>query len=652
MAYSANLAWLTIIIFIVLFIVFVIWVFNAPPGSEFGVYSDPVNGPCNNSSGLCNVPGERIVTRECIINEQTGKGCIGPDGEQTYDILVSSEPCTLTCRSAVWEDVTAVDEPCVIPGPLPGEDSRNGFYCLPTIDPTTGIPISGTRELTYRCIANDSSGVNNCTQLSLESLIGTDPPTRFSGPTGVDTCKELVNGVYMDVPCKTNVITTFNIGDEITIQEQCAIESDDNPVCGTWDYYTPFTPREQNVTSINQISACSFFSTIENAQFCDVPGGVNNPFALLQEGIGLDPMACIMGDAVTIPTAGEPELLSCLQSKDYIGCNDTGFSNTQIANKTLHTDLISNPFICNNAQNSSNVNNNPQCLRPCRLYPVTNFDLGNATFNALVNNPFLMYKGTNYLTAYQIPRTDNQLIKFSNSNTIPGQVLVNTPFLMVDFDFRTSGTRPTCNNQQTAFNTAVLGLLGPESVSGTTMQAKISTGISNQYLGWLTSDNFTGLGDLSAWQQGYAAYNGPGKTYEEATSYQITIISPFDNTPVTGYPNSIGQTTLQIRTTSNAKLKPVALNNGGTEEVFEAVTLIIFDYSTVNFDSRNNTSSSNCNLFNPTNLPGSGLLCSDLPRTRSVRSVTAPKTVKVGEIALLNSNRRKKHKRRRIANRK
>mgnify|MGYP005852856625 CR=1 FL=1 len=587
MAYSTNLAWIIVIFLIILFVVFAIWLYNSPPGSEFGQYGPPVTGPCEGTSGICSDTGERIVTQECLINEQTGKGCIGPDGEQSYDLLVTKEPCNLTCRSAVWENVTDPNKPCTPPDSLPGEMERDGRYCLPTIYPeplaNAGQPVTGTRILTYRCVPNDSTGPNNCSKLALETIVG---PTNISG--------------------LFNQLTVAEIGEEVMTNpanSTCAIVDENIPVCGQWEYFTPFQPRVQPVRSKNQLSACTFFSSLDNEATCQVPGGIT-PFNLLREGIYLSPMACVtgtgQGDVATIPTDTEDSLVDCLQSQQYIDCNTSGFLSTDIAEKSLASNIIDNPFVCNNAQNNDNFANNPRCLRPCRLYPVPNPNLGNPTWNALVNAPFIMYRGSNYVSAFQIPRTDSQLVKFSNSKTIPGQILMDTPLLMVPFGFSQGGPRPNCTDEQLAFNSGVIGLFGPENISGNTLLAKFNIGISSIYSGWLTQNTFSGLGKVSAWEQGYTAYNGPGATYDQSSSYQITIISPFDNTPVSGYPNSIGQTTLRIRSSSDDKLAPIVLNDGNQEEVFEEITLILFNFSKVNFNSRNDQSSDNCNIFNST----------------------------------------------------
>jgi len=69
----------------------------------FGYYSDPVEGPCLTTTGGCGGPGTQKITKKCIINPVTGKGCIDLEGKMTFDNLINTVPCKKQCIGSAFD---------------------------------------------------------------------------------------------------------------------------------------------------------------------------------------------------------------------------------------------------------------------------------------------------------------------------------------------------------------------------------------------------------------------------------------------------------------------------------------------------------------------------------------------------------------------
>ena len=204
-----------------------------------------------------------------------------------------------------------------------------------------------------------------------------------------------------------------------------------------------------------------------------------------------------------------------------------------------------------------------------------------------------------YLSSYQIPRTDQQLIKFSNSNSNPSSTLDNTPTMMIPFGVTVNGSRDNCTTENIAFNTGLLCTFLPtEPANGNSIKCKITSQIGNNYNGWLKRINgaFNQNVDFAYWQQGLTQYNGIGASYNDADIFTITMISPFNNIPVDGYPDSLGSMTIKIDNLSSI--------NSSTNEIityFDMMKIIVFKYQSSIYNQRANQGSNSCNLFVTTN---------------------------------------------------
>ena len=604
MAFAGSIAWVLVIFLIILVFIFVYWLFTRPPSSEFGIYAEPVVGSCMNESGLCSDPGTRTTVQECIINEQTGKGCINSDGEQTFDTIITKESCTLTCRTSVWENITPLNQPCVNPpDPVTGQDPASSDVCLPLLNPCDDDkPLNGTKELTYKCVANDPTGYNACTSLEL---------TKLTGPTGVQSMVNQ-NVTYIPGPCPPE----NPMCDTITVTEQCAVE---NPICGTWKYFflgdDQLIPNQQVTVPItpandDDISDCDFFSSLLTNSQCTVANATNSVFDLFKEGILFEPMSCIEEDIkAVIPGINDPSFRKgCIQGKCnntgklITDCNITNFNPSQVANKSIPPEIIENAYICRNQENISNPRNNPICYRPCKLYPTLFDDSVVAGFAPLINNALLSYKNNFYLSAYQTPRNDGKLIKYSNQNNLASIPLDDTPLMLFPFGFIVNGPRPNCTNHELAYSTSVLMTLAPvQLISATSLKAKLQLNIPGYYNGWLANETFFG-NNIATWKQSYNTYDGPGLTYDQSSEFIVNIISPFDNTPVPGYSQSIGQMTVSIKNTNNTSILTID-NNDNISNFFDNFRFIVFKSfsengnSILNLTSRIKCGLGSCNLL-------------------------------------------------------
>jgi hypothetical protein len=112
------------IIIIVLIIVVIVIIIGAISGN--GEFDEPDVGPC--ITRYCDDLGESIVTRKCIPNKTSGRGCKHPNGSISFEPLIEEKPCYGVCKSSVWS-----------------------------------FEEEGPSSTLIRCIPHDLRGINECT---------------------------------------------------------------------------------------------------------------------------------------------------------------------------------------------------------------------------------------------------------------------------------------------------------------------------------------------------------------------------------------------------------------------------------------------------------------------------------------------------------
>lgn len=545
-----NLHIFIIIIIIVLFIIYFIYLYDNNITNQFGKYDDIIIGQCVSTTGLCTDKGIRHNIQNCIPNPITGKGCILNNGTQSFDSLIYTESCNITCYSAVWQKISN-NEVCIPPADPDNPNISPALtgQCLPRLS-NTNTKYLGRKTLTYQCVQHDPTGPNNCTNVFLENIVG---------PTGVTGLLPLLK--------------TYNIGDTIDIIENCdPIIS--NPICGNW---TICNTNDNYIFSPN----------------CVVSGG-NITINLYKEGLLYNTSGCQLENSeVLVFNNSQPITHKCLQNPNNINCNTDNFTTDNVPQS-----IIDNPFVCSNTYNNSNISNNPVCVQLCRLYPTAQVSLS-TNLDILINNPFIMFNNNNYLSGYQLPRTDNIQSILSNmyepNNIFPSSniSLNNTGLLAINLGYKTNGNKPNCSDENLAFSTSIVSNLSFNSViNNNQITAKILMNIPPIFTGWLTTNS-----NNPQWTQLQNQYNGPGFNYSSAPIYTITVINPFVNQSVVGYPNSIGTMTIRISNLDNSSLNDIPHVNGGMINFFDTIDIIVFNYNTFSYSSRSITNNNSCSLY-------------------------------------------------------
>lgn len=576
-----NYGWLIIIVMILIFLVLIVIVVNTKPGSQFGTYGPVIPGPCITANGLCTQPGTRTNIQNCIINDVTGKGCINSEGLQSFDSIITTEACSLVCQSSIWQDVTPPSALTCVPPPDPDNTNINPAptgQCIPRI--YNGKPLLGSRTLTYQCVGLDATGPNNCTAAALQSIVG---------PTGVTGTIPLLQ--------------TYNVGDQVKVQENCDVENT-NPFCGYWGLYDDPSYVDNTALNTNLINLCTWNPTYVLSDSCNVGTNSGTPFGLFNEGFLLQPMACIKeNNTAQIPPIFDPtELHTCLQNPSNINCDTLAFSNTDFLNNTLNPGIEANPFICANQYNSSSSAQNPTCLQPCRLYPSPINNIASApNFNPLVNNSFIIFNGNDYISGIQLPRNDNMsqtvfLNIYEPQNIFPtsGQQLFNTNLIATPLGYVVNGSR-MCTNQQLAFATAIFFNVSFVSIINASQAVvKLYLNIPPGFNGWLNGQS----GNPVTWSQATAMYDSFGLNSVNVANFILTIITPLNGGPVAGYPNSLGSMTVSLTYADTNPIPGINDVNGNLiPSFFFNMTLIVFENLNLDYSSRGNLTSTSCNLY-------------------------------------------------------
>ena len=168
--------------------------------SLYGIYSEPVSTSCINKTGKCSDMGLITTINYCLPNKTTGNGCLVETENgliQTFNSIEVTDACKSQCRSSVWE-ITGISECMNINGEIDG--------CL-------SDPIDGRKEITRKCVKNDTSGINTCTY-----NVGT---------------LDIPCGCYLD---KNNTTVICEIGAEYKEFQSCSDPI--YPKCGEWIKYS------------------------------------------------------------------------------------------------------------------------------------------------------------------------------------------------------------------------------------------------------------------------------------------------------------------------------------------------------------------------------------------------------------------------------
>lgn len=581
---NSDLLWTLIIIFLIIFFIYLIFLFFFTPTAQFGEYGEIIQGQCVNESGLCADPATRTNIQNCIINLSTGKGCIGLDGLQTFDAKLYVEPCSLTCRSAIWEDIT-VDRTCVAP-PDPDDPSQDPALpgqCLPRVFGADNNTYLGTRTLIYECVAHDPSGINSCTGSALMNVIG---------PTGTQG--------------QLPLLKTYQVGDIVTIEEQCdPIQT--NPFCGYWTAYTDLDYQDGTTIDDNDVTSCNWSNNFLLSEDCVVEGG-NSAFNIFKEGLFYQPMLCLRDDQTGIlPSVPFAMIHDCLQTPANINCNVNEIYPNNLYNNTVNPDIINNNFICAEEFNISAVTDNPVCVKACRLYPTSQTTLpNNPEFNVLINNPFLMLNNNHYVTVNNLPALSPGVYSpFTNqyepNNNFPSSQVATqvTDLLAVPENFLINGPRENCTDEDLVFNTSLLANFSFTEelpVEANKIIVRLQINAPPSFTGWFENEN-----NNPTWNQQKGQYLGPGLQFNDVETILLELLSPFVSGAVPGYPGSIGTMRIRLANKDGSSFNSIGLVTGGVMNFFDDMTIIIFDHENFNYNSRADLSVTSCNLFIDTN---------------------------------------------------
>lgn len=201
---------IVILIIVVLIVVFRFEVFKTgkqlPKLSEeelqkkgYGTYSTVYQTGCLTASGKCATAGVQYITKYCVPNPDTGKGCLDEDGVMTFASQTLTQPCLPNCRKYVLSDVSnsttyTINNICAYNAPY----NDPSYKCIPSNARTSKYSI-------YYCKPNDNVGDNGCSY-----ICGTDGLTNEN--VSGDSVPTLPSYIPACVGNKGKVITLNSLG--------------------------------------------------------------------------------------------------------------------------------------------------------------------------------------------------------------------------------------------------------------------------------------------------------------------------------------------------------------------------------------------------------------------------------------------------------
>ncbi len=571
--------WIIVVVLIIILVIFVIFNSFWEDKNGLGQYGPPTLGQCNGTNA-CTDPGMRVVSRVCIPNPTTGKGCLLPSGDkagtQSYETLISMEPCQTHCVTSIWKEVTPEDEPCLLPRRDTLSSVQGGSISVDFPETFTSqcVPAGsfGTKLRRFRCVNNDDTGTNGCTNLELEKMLG---PTSQSGPK--------------------LTLSTLNVGDEVELDLLC--EDFTINTCGEWLWTVPPPPnRPEELPSGTRVQECTFDTNLIPVPDCVVESNPINRdprWDNLREGYQIFPLSCIYQDNDKIfgvtPAPMAPAVSQCMKLTPP-NCTDQGIVPEQIRNgniPTARTQDQPNTLLCAGTLNDGQ---NPTCYRPCRRFQDQFPRIGNGEFNPILGKLIsIRWPGQGFLSLQHIPSSEKNVQPFEDTMSNPDDPLFDVKAMEINF----GRNKPGCSQQATDFAATLLWSLGPRSYNSGVLNAQMMGLIGASYLGWMGIK-----GNDLFWQQAYNYYRGPGITSDnpKAIMFRVVVTSPFNPNPPPGFvAGTIGTIGLSIRDQSGQTI--VVIGADGTHFNLNNIQAIVYDPETLNSDCRNDRGPLNCNLL-------------------------------------------------------
>lgn len=288
----------------------------------FGYYGDSVDGECVTTTipSHCGETGSKTVTRQCIPNPKTGRGCIGPNGKQSFATIVDTQACTIMCRSSIWTN--EVKGVCILP-PLSTLSPGGSKICYP---PDT----KGEQTITKTCVAHDAVGINSC-------IYEQPPPPNSGGGSGTTIPPECTQD-----PIGSTV--TCNIGYTLQTTQPCDVDLG-SQICGEW--------------VLPNGNSCMYSNTQGNFNICRGPTGIpyTNETDLLSAGWADIPMVCLAPTGVS----GICEPIPPVSNKETGGC----VTQSQAFDALSKSQTTSQPVIL--------CGTPPGCVRSCTFTSTSSF---------------------------------------------------------------------------------------------------------------------------------------------------------------------------------------------------------------------------------------------------------------------------------------
>lgn len=157
--------WALLLVSLILIVFFIIFGRNIVDYRYvYGTWVTRETACTSSDGGSCKVPGVQYTGTYCVPDAKTRRGCIGPNGLQTYAPTIQATSCTLQCQQYKWNVDTG------------------------SCDSNTGL-----QHITYTCVNKDIDGINGCTTAGLVPF---------------------ADGFYQDV-------TTYSVGDVVEWDIKC-----------------------------------------------------------------------------------------------------------------------------------------------------------------------------------------------------------------------------------------------------------------------------------------------------------------------------------------------------------------------------------------------------------------------------------------------
>jgi hypothetical protein len=496
-----NVVIISFIIFLSLLLIFLFRHDLFKPSEDqqqFGSYGLEQSTACYNSTGRCSDTGVSIVTQNCIPNSNTGFGCIGSDGKQTFSSKTTVTPCSLSCRSQVWQinDIS----PCLY--------NDENLTCIPP-------SLQGLQTITQTCLPNDSTGPNMC-------LLEVDPYT-----TDIpSTCTPSINFPNL-IECniETTIITTVN----------CVPSQYEKPLCGVWGVRDIININTDNPQYSNATSQC--YNGVISVPSSECYAADGRKYSLdsdiLKPGFNTQPMQCfnqLNPDASGYSNSLLPGDAIC---SSYPGCITGGEieSINNGNNTTVRCQDLNNPTV-------------PGCIDLCVYIPPNLAPISNwlPEFKYLFGAYFYIQQNNNFLSLRYTPCptiADNSYypagvstasgIPFNDCLAVTGTQLenfvnvVSIDSLQAQNNSNLYQIKNGCLSDTITINSSLLLFFKPRAIQTNVNQYRccILAVLGKSWVGYLTYRN----NQLGWTPAAVAVFDLVGTTDETADTFIITYTS-------------------------------------------------------------------------------------------------------------------------------